>query len=279
MTGPFTYLSSLATARCVVRPLLGLLAVLSLSSASFASHAPSRFSLEQIVQESDLVFRGVVQDIQYVLSQPGEEQLRVPFTFVTYRVTDVLRGSAGSTVTLQFIGGVDPRDSRLMSSSITPRIDLGDEDILFVQGNTKRQCPLVGDIQGRFRVVNGQVYTEMGNSIVLTEAGTAALGPQYRLPEVETLNVLGREFRVGMDPATLELPSNAVDALALSTRILRLAESMEPAPEFDNADPTVAIAAPDMKPAAPPVAKAGEESVRPDLPNSETKEAVRREQR
>lgn len=276
MTARIAYLNQTVTARRVGRALLGLITACALSSATFASDASSRFSLEQAVKDSDLVFRGVVQDMQYVLSEPTESNLQVPFTFVTYRVIEVLRGVAGESVTLQFIGGVDPRDSRLMSSSITPRIDLGDEDILFVQGNTQRQCPLVGDLQGRMRVVGGQVYTEMGNEILLTAAGSTAIGPQYRLAEVETLTVLGRVFRVGMDPTTLELPSNAVDALALSARILQLAEVMDPANEFDNADATARVRAPDMTPAPPPVAKPGEENVKLDPPQSETKEAQKR---
>ena len=82
----------------------------SVFAASLAAVAGSALAndgspLAELVADSDLVFRGTVQDIEYVLSEPGgPEQTRVPYTFITYRVDDVLHGEQpGVFLTLRFI--------------------------------------------------------------------------------------------------------------------------------------------------------------------------------
>jgi hypothetical protein len=215
--------------------------------------------------QADLVFRGVVQGIQYRLSQPdGPEGTRVPYTFVTYRVDEVLRGeNPGGQVTLRFIGGLHEETMRYMSASTVPRFDLGDEDILFVTGNGERLCPLVGEQRGRLRIVGGQVYTEDGHAVRLSASGELELGPRYALEEVMTTTVHGpsgsRVFHVGLGPDTLGGASDAVAPELVVECIQGLDLPAETGGLFQSADPAAPFSGPDMTQAAPPVAKAGEE--------------------
>jgi hypothetical protein len=69
--------------------------------------------------------------------------------------------------------------------------DLGDRDILFVSQNLNLPCPLVGWEQGRFRVLNGAVYTEQGQEVGVTSGEQLAFGAYHALPEVVTHNLGG----------------------------------------------------------------------------------------
>ena len=143
-------------------------------------------NLRNLALQADLVFHGVVIDISYRLSEPsGPEQTRVPFTFITYWVERVVLGQpAGEYVTLRFIGGYDEQSAGFLATSITPEIEVGDEDILFVTGNNQSICPLVGNFQGRLRVVDNKVYSESGREVTLNQGDLMNLGPRHLLPEV-----------------------------------------------------------------------------------------------
>jgi hypothetical protein len=242
-----------AKARCAG----ALLALLLGAGAAAAQSAPppDRPALAQMTALSDLVFRGVAEDVEYVLSEPGgPEATRVPYTFVTYRVKEVLRGQApGDTVTLRFIGGLDARTGDFLVTSITPSIETGDEDILFVAGNTESLVPLVGAASGRFRVVGNQVYTEMGNAVVAGNGGGIEVGRQYRLKEVETLTVQdGPTLKTDLGPDALDLPSDAMTAERFELLVGAAARWARPAGPFVNADASRPVPAPDMTPGAPP---------------------------
>lgn len=144
--------------------MLGLtLAVVAVwATVGLAHSPPSARSLKEMMAQADLVFPGVVDNIEYVLSEPaGPEQVRVPYMLVTYRVARVFAGQApGPRLTLQFIGGLNRQNMRYMAATETPQFDKGDEDIPFVQGNTMRPCPLVGNRHGRtFTLSCNNVYT------------------------------------------------------------------------------------------------------------------------
>jgi hypothetical protein len=208
-----------------------------------------------MVTQSDLVFTGSVKNIQYALSKPtGPDGVAIPHTFVTYRVDEVFAGRApGGLVTLRFIGGLDPETMRFLSTSRTPHFDLGDQDILFVQGNTKKMCPLTGKLKGRLRVIKGQVYSEKGRSILLKKDGSLEKGPKYSLDEVETTTIKGRTFITKEHGVKVEsFPSNAVGASKLKALLKKSAKGYKPKKAFVNADPFSVFAAPAGTPAAPP---------------------------
>src|SRR5690606_39737172 len=82
-------LAAAAANRAKERRAAALLALLLGAGAAAAQVAPTaeQPTLAEMTAMSDLVFRGVAEDVQYVLSEPGgPEATRVPFTFVTYRV-------------------------------------------------------------------------------------------------------------------------------------------------------------------------------------------------
>jgi len=240
--------------------LMAVLAAFATAASAQTATQPSNNgqSLKSMVSQSDLVFTGSVENIQYALSKPtGPDGVAIPHTFVTYRVHEVFDGEApGGLVTLRFIGGLDPETMRFMSTSRTPHFDLGDEDILFVQGNTKKMCPLVGDFKGRLRVIKGQVYSEKGRSILLKEDGSLENGPRYSLDEVDTNTIEGRTFITKKQGVKVEsLPSNAVDSAKLKALLKKSAIGHKPKKAFVNADPFSVFAASDGTPAAPPAAQ------------------------
>jgi len=214
-----------------------------------------------LVGQSDLVFHGVVERIEYRMSNPGgQEGTRVPYTFVTYRVNDVIRGETEGEVTLRFIGGLDEQAGRYLQTSHSPQFDLGDEDILFVQGNAQRLVPLVGDISGRLRVIDGQIYNENAHSVNLALDGSLIVGNRYLLEEAATTTVNGQIMHRDLGPQAQIGASDAMLAADLLQDLMHFAANA-PAPlnAFESADINVPVDAPDMTPAAPPALPRGEQ--------------------
>jgi hypothetical protein len=143
------------------------------------------FDLDEMLTTADFVFRGRVVDVAYrnAEPQPGAE-LPPPYTFVTYEVSRVLKGpGGGGRVTLRFRGGpID--ETNFLNVYGAPLFDLGDEDVLLVQGNTRGPCPLVDCEHGRFRLIEDRVYSELGQSVEWTPTNTLATGPAYALEPV-----------------------------------------------------------------------------------------------
>ncbi len=243
---------------------IALLGLISAAMATMALDAgtvqasPGRLSFKDMAARSELVFAGRVEKIEYLLSEPTPpEGVRVPHTFVTYRVERLFLGQApGGPVTLRFMGGWDSRKMRYMASSITPQFDVGDLDILFVAGNTKSICPLVGRADGRLRIVRGRVYSEMGLAVLPGQDGLLRTGEMVRLEEVSATSVNGRIFQTQTTgPSAVDFPGNAVGAEELMTIIADLTRDMAPARIFMNADRAKPFAGPDQTPAPPPAEK------------------------
>ena len=183
-------------------------------------------TLAELAAASDLVFRGTVESLETVMSEPtGASGTRLPYTLVRYRVQDVLHGMAdGSSITLRCLGGIDPRSGLLLLTSVTPEFVEGDEDILFVHGNGTRITPLVGDLDGRVRVIDGRAMSETGRPII----GFLDFRPALR-------------------------PAEAAFADDLAERVRVEGAAVPPAGRFQSARVTDAVFAPDMSPAPPPV--------------------------
>ena len=240
--------------------MLGAVAAIALGGGT-AEVSSGQRSLKEMLARSELAFIGRVEKIEYLLSEPtGPEDVRVPHTFVTYRVERMFLGQApGGPVTLRFVGGWDARKMRYMASSNTPQFDVGDYDILFVEGNTKRMCPLVGHADGRLRVIRGRVYTEMGLAVLPERDGVLKTGEMVLLEEVSTTSVNGRIFCTQTTgPLAVDFPGDAVEAERLMTTIAALARYATPARAFMNADRTKPFAGPDQTPAPPPTERAAD---------------------
>ncbi len=159
-------------------------------SASTVSH-----DLGEQANKANLVFKGTVVSVDYRESKGQSAQGAVPHTFVTYEIQDVLFGNANrKKFTLRFMGGKNKRGDIMMVSE-SPKFDVGDEDIIFVDGNGVSECPLIGCTDGRYRIINGQVYTEYGQPVMQDDQGTMFNGPSEDLHEVTHFMIGDREFR------------------------------------------------------------------------------------
>jgi len=106
-------------------------------------------SFPELVERAETVVHGSVTDIRTAwVDQAGH---RVIKTWVSIQIEDQLKGGdAQSSITLEFLGG------RVGDSEMTvhgsPRFTVGDEVIVFIHGNGRDVCPLLGWGHGAYRV-------------------------------------------------------------------------------------------------------------------------------
>lgn len=102
---------------------------------------------------------------------------RAIVTRVTFRVSEVLKGSVGPMTQLEFLGGVIGEIG--MKVEGMPAFRVGQRDVLFVGGIVRAASPLVGFMHGRLRVERDpggidRVFTHDGQML----RGVAEIGPQ-----------------------------------------------------------------------------------------------------
>ena len=214
-------------------------------------------SLKAALNQAELVFEGQVVDVQYRLANLSESASELPYTFVTYQVNRFLKGRAEGLLTLRFLGG--PKDDEhFVSIPGLPRFDLGDHDILLVQGNQRSTCPLVGCDRGRYRIINGLVVNEYGQTIELSPSGEIVFGEKVKLDDIST-HTMGKFSFVDEQteslsgeltaPENLNAPSSGIrpDPAGFSAFIedqvlqSHSPEELEETAEFNNADPDAPI--------------------------------------
>jgi len=205
-----------------------------------------------LAAEADLVFRGTVTGIDYALSEPLDgEAGQVPFTLVTYAVSEVFLGEvAAESLTLRFIGGLNETTLRYLVRRDSPQFDVGDEDVLFVRGNGELACPLVDDAGGRIRLIAGRAFTDAGRAILRDADGALRAGPRYRLAEVDATLVGGMVMMIQPRPvqARREGPADAVSTDALTEQLRAALATLDPACCFQDVDAAAPIAHPDAEP-------------------------------
>ena len=236
-------------------------------------------SFDARLREAEFIFQGVVTGVTYARSQPTDlDGDRLPHSFVTFQIDRIFKGrAAGNTVTLRFLGGQRPDGSYMMSSA-APLFDVGERSILLVRGNGAAKTPLVGFREGRFRIVDGSVYSDGGHEIHLGADGPR-MGRTHRLEEVLTHRIAGTsqvlDARLRPDlrpvlpggpdrddtqgPPTPQPAPAAGASLAdfsawLATAVERAnpPEALAAAPTVRSADPALPFAGPSLRPVAPP---------------------------
>lgn len=179
--------------RCQRFPAMIMLVAGALAVSSVHAHVPESV-FEAALIRSELVFEGEVIDVGYAHSTPpvGARHRALAHTFVTYRVDRIYRGWIADTgrdgsefFTLRFMGGVEGDDEYTYVSTI-PLFDVGDQDLLMVQGNGRGICPLVGCRQGRYRLIDGFVYNEDGQEIISTAEANLLRGQPRFLRDTMT---------------------------------------------------------------------------------------------
>src|SRR5215470_4953837 len=133
-------------------------------------------TFEQLVQQAELIFQGTVTDVKSVWEGQGAQ--RHIDTYVTFQVADSVKGNAGSSYTIRMLGGTVGEETMMVTD--TPKFNVGDREILFVEHNFDQFVPLVGISHGRFHV---QSDRETGRDIVVNSEGEP----------VRDLTKLGRE--------------------------------------------------------------------------------------
>ena len=217
------------------------------SGAALSLSAPDDASrLERQTSQSDLVFKGTITGIEYRNSSEG-----VPHTFVTYRVDNVLKGAYGAkTLTLRFVGGVQRKGVmvRTLVASNAPVFQLGHQDLLMMQGNGQRSCPLVQCALGRYRFEQGRVQTEVGGVIAGSSDGGAVVlsGNNARLASGGlAVKLAGGQTATPYSQAEfLALVRNVASQQRAAGLQAKPVRSMDPSRPFNGTLPNVAAAPP-----------------------------------
>lgn len=103
-------------------------------------------SLAEMTDQAELIFTGSVVRSEVVLSRDGT----FPFTFVTLRVEEVLKGEAEcDELTLRLDGGQLGQEAVFVDGM--PELEEGGSYLLFVSGNGRLASPIVGWRQGMLR--------------------------------------------------------------------------------------------------------------------------------
>lgn len=211
-----------------------------ISAATVRAIEPS-LQLNQFTRQAALILKGTVTKVEYrnaepvpqrdvtgapVLDNDGAPLLQdgsgLPHTFVTFQVDRTYKGRADSTrLTLRFLGGSfqdgPAGGGRVLEVGHAPLFDVGDQDILFVDGNGDAACPLVRCEDSRFRLIRGgknreaRVFTDLGHEVLrVIRSGLnedipdaeLATGPLRQLQQVNENTIGDRIYRQVVEPAT-----------------------------------------------------------------------------
>lgn len=171
--------------------LLKIFICLLFAGGAQAHDKKSKFNINDAVRGGEFVVLAKVTDISYAISKGDNSAEMLPHTFVTYQILKVIKGNprqGNDKFTLRFLGGRGEQSSFLHPSNY-PLFDIGDEDVLFIKGNTKAACPLYNCATGRFRAIQGAMYNEKGQQVVRTRGNAVDFGKFHSLPDIMTHKV------------------------------------------------------------------------------------------
>ena len=120
------------------------IAWVAITDASATTVLPPTF--EEMADMAELVFVGKAVASRAEWRTVGSD--RVIFTLVEFETQEVLKGNAGKSVMLQFLGGTI--GDMTLEVTAVPRFKAGDRVILFVEKNGVQFSPLVGVFHGKF---------------------------------------------------------------------------------------------------------------------------------
>lgn len=168
-----------------------------------------------LVAKADVVAKTEVTDVrcEWQTSPTGKQ---VIVTVVTLKVEDTLKGAAGAQFEFTQLGG--QVGSRAMRIDGLPEWHKGDRDILFVAGNGKTVCPLVGIPHGRYWIIkDGDTeYVTRSDGSALAAVAEVATPMATVRPGVVTPRVL-QKAAAGEMPMTTD-----AFAAAIRTELVRI---------------------------------------------------------
>jgi hypothetical protein len=142
---------------------------------------------QQLIRESDFIVHGVVRNItpETRVTATGA---RTIVSKVEIQIKEIVAGKPPTPLILEVFGG--EMGGRQISIAGAPRFRVGDESVIFVQGNGKQIYPLVRMMHGvypiRKAISGGREYIARSNGEPLTEIEEVSLpsGRRTNLPQL-----------------------------------------------------------------------------------------------
>lgn len=138
-------------------------------------------TFDALVTDADYVVRGVVQSVT-----TAKKSTARGFTIVTrveFKVLEPVTGVAPNVLVLELWGGRVGKEALLVEG--VPQFQVGGEEILFVQGNGRSVCPLVGMMHGRYAIhtdaASGRRYVARDNGEPVSSIADVSRPPAERL--------------------------------------------------------------------------------------------------
>lgn len=132
---------------------------------------PPEFS--GLVNQSDYIVRAVVKSVR-AEKKTGSRKI---YTRVELEVREVIAGRPPQSLVLVLLGGKLGDEEMILEGA--PIFDVGDEDILFVQGNERQIYPLVAMMYGRYPIQTeantGKQWVARSNKTPLRNVSEVAL--------------------------------------------------------------------------------------------------------
>ena len=161
-------------------------------------------TFDQLVNDAELIFQGTVRATNPRWVSYGSDKYIV--TDVTFRIEESIKGLPGESYTIQMMGGTIDGETLEVDG---PKFKVGDRDILFVENNGRQFVPLVGIMNGRFRVErDGATGAEVvknnhggavGDLAELGKDKSAAIGSHAATPDATNAPSLGAaEFKAAI---------------------------------------------------------------------------------
>jgi hypothetical protein len=158
-----------------VQKTLGLVLLLALAAIPLraTSVVPPEFS--ELVNRSDYVVRARVKSLSYEERVSGGRELI--FTKIEVEVLEVIAGTPPAPVVLVMLGGKNG-DRELVVAGV-PQFRVGDEEILFVEGNGRNFYPLYAVMHGKYPVkrdpATGRRFVTRSNEVPLGDVAEVTL--------------------------------------------------------------------------------------------------------
>jgi hypothetical protein len=106
---------------------------------------------DQMTIKADKIFSGKVINIEVKKDYIPSRNAYMPCTFYTFTILDKIKGSfASNTITVRFMGGTMPNEKLGVRVNGMPEFKMGEEVVLFLEGDNTLYSPVIGFYQGRF---------------------------------------------------------------------------------------------------------------------------------
>jgi len=202
----------MTTRRTAAWGLVLTLLLLPLSLRATSVIAPE---FDSLVSQSDYVVRAVVRSVTAEWKENGPQKYIV--SKVELEVRETIKGAAPEPLVLTMVGGkIGTEELRLEGA---PQLQVGDEDIFFVQGNGQQIYPLVAIMHGLYPIMKdaktGTEYVLRSNGMPLYSEQDVSL-PMTTLSAVKVQNpqalpMVAAEF---IRKVRASVPTSAVPQIA-----------------------------------------------------------------